>query len=138
MYGAFGVRYCREVDRAARIWNRAALGEAEEPLAGDRALAAMLMAHGLVMNGGALHAAECLADGELEAALAGYELYGQHEAVSVLREAAACLERGDEGELDRREAELEAAYAGAINDDAVLDAAFKAHLLAHPELYAVV
>ncbi|MDD9944201.1 MAG: hypothetical protein OXU20_24365 [Myxococcales bacterium] len=94
------------------------------------------MAHGLVMNGGVLHASEVLSEDEFAAALDGYAFYGQHKAVSVFRDAAACLQRANADELDTREAELDATYADVIGGDAALEAAFKKHLLAHPELYA--
>ena len=42
------------------IWNRAWKGVGPNACSGDRALAALLKAHGLAMNGGVLHAVECL------------------------------------------------------------------------------
>ena len=50
-----------QLSLADQIWNRAAL-ESGGPAAreGDRALAALLLAHGMVMNGGVGHALEVL------------------------------------------------------------------------------
>ena len=50
------------------IWNRACSGMITEFRPGDRALAGLLGAHGLIMNGGVLHAVECLAENELSEA----------------------------------------------------------------------
>jgi hypothetical protein len=44
---------------ADHVWNRAALdGGGPKPRDGDRALADLLLAHGLIMNGGLGHALE--------------------------------------------------------------------------------
>ena len=48
-----------KMNKATQIWNRALADYGlAGPALGDRALAAMLLAHGLVMNGGVLHAVE--------------------------------------------------------------------------------
>ena len=45
---------------ADRVWNRAALeGGGASPGPGDRALASLLLVHGLVINGGVHHATLC-------------------------------------------------------------------------------
>lgn len=59
-----------------RVWNRAALESGgAAPREGDRALAALLLAHGLVMNGGVHHALELLSPDEIRAAISGFEFF---------------------------------------------------------------
>lgn len=73
---------------ADRIWNRAA-GEAggESPGPGDRALASLLLVHGLVMNGGVHHALEIVDADELAAAADGFAYFGLFELASFFRGA---------------------------------------------------
>jgi hypothetical protein len=54
-----------ELSHADLVWNRACYGRLRE-LPGDRSLADMIAAHGLVMNGGVFHAVDCIAAEELE------------------------------------------------------------------------
>jgi hypothetical protein len=68
-----------------QVWNRACLQDGGvQPSRGDRALADMLVAHGLVMNGGVHHAVNCLSLEELAAAVAGYEYFRLPEVASFL------------------------------------------------------
>jgi len=72
-----------------QIWNRAALERGgDAPRAGDQALAALLVVHGLVMNGGVHHAIECVAATELAAAADGYAFFGLNEVATFFRRAA--------------------------------------------------
>ena len=58
---------------ADRVWNRAAMEEGcVSPRAGDRALSALLLVHGMVMNGGVHHALESVDPAELAAGADGY------------------------------------------------------------------
>jgi hypothetical protein len=57
--------------QADMIWNRACGEDSLRALPGDRALADLLNAHGLAMNGGVLHAIECMSAEELSEAEAG-------------------------------------------------------------------
>jgi hypothetical protein len=62
-----------EIDQ---VWNRAALQSGGlNPGEGDRALAALLVAHGMVMNGGVAHALESLSSEERSAAAAGFRFF---------------------------------------------------------------
>ncbi len=68
------------------VWNRAALdGGGTNPRAGDRALADALKVHGLVMNGGVHHAVQVVGEGEVRAAVAGFEYFGLRAIAEVLR-----------------------------------------------------
>lgn len=117
------------------IWNRACMEDGgEAPRVGDRALAALLLAHGLAMNGGVLHAAEMLSDEELAAAVAGYRFFGLEAIAALLCEARGLL--GQEAELDEQESMLDQRYAAVIPDDELLVQQFREHWAAHPEDYA--
>ena len=70
-----------------RVWNRAAMDDGgEEPRAGDRALADLLYAHGMVMNGGVHHALEVLTPDELKAAIAGFRYFSLGAVADLLEE----------------------------------------------------
>lgn len=58
------------------------------PGAGDRALAALLVVHGLVMNGGVHHALEWVQPTELSAAIEDYAYFGFDDVAAFLRGAA--------------------------------------------------
>ena len=73
---------------AQRVWNRALEPGVESLRPGDRALAAMLGAHGLVMNGGVHHALECLTPQQLLAAADGYAFFGLDDVAAFFRGAS--------------------------------------------------
>lgn len=109
---------------ADRVWNRAALeAGGESPGVGDRALASLLLVHGLVMNGGVHHAIECVESVELAAAADGYSFFGLNNVAEFFRGAATdpvlSAWNGDtEVEANRR-------YAEMVPDDAHLVARFE-------------
>lgn len=73
---------------ADRVWNRAALeGGGDSPGPGDRALASLLLFHGLANNGGVHHALKCLEPAELLAAADGYAFFGFDDCGAFLRGA---------------------------------------------------
>jgi len=79
-----------EFTTANRIWNRAvqeAGGDSAGP--GDRALAAVLLLHGPVMNGGIHHGIDLLDATQLNDAIDGYSYFGFDEAASFLRGASS-------------------------------------------------
>lgn len=107
-----------EASDEQKVWNRAALeAGGTEPREGDRALAALLLAHGMIMNGGIQRALESLSTEELEAAIGGYQFYSLDDAARLLTEA---LNEGidDEKEADER-------YAEAVPDDEAISARFR-------------
>src|ERR1700730_4458479 len=77
------------------------------------------MTHGLVMNGGVLHAVELLKPAELDTAIAGYECLGFAGAAGVLSRAKTL---GD-SDKDAEEARLDREYATAVPDDESLESA---------------
>lgn len=70
------------------------------PSAGDNALASLLYTHGLVMNGGVLHAIECCTDTELDAALDGYRFFSFDSIPAPFSDARdAASATGDLGQI---------------------------------------
>lgn len=116
------------------IWNRACFGEATEPKAGDLALAALLVFHGPAMNGGVLHAIECVGSERLAEACQGFRYFGHSRIASDLEEASRKLATKEE--LDKLDAEFNERYWRHVPEDGVLVKAFEADYAARPEIYA--
>lgn len=116
------------------IWNRACGEDPLRTLPGDRALADLLRAHGLVMNGGVLHAVECLAVSELTDAQCGYRYFGLETVAALLSRAKTILEADDDSELI--EQELDQTYLNMIPDDDLLVERFEQHWQRSPSEYA--
>jgi hypothetical protein len=116
------------------IWNRACTGHVNMAFPGDRALASLLRAHALVMNGGVIHAIECLTGEQLADAKAGFRFYGLESIVSTLSQAEAVLRAGEDPEI--YESELDQNYSGMIPDDVFLVSIFRNHLNSKPSEYA--
>ena len=118
-----------ELSQTDLIWNRAALesgGEAAR--AGDRALADLLLAHGMVMNGGVGHAVEVLSLEEFLAALSGFRFFGFDE-VALLLEGALRASEQDHELADQ-------SYERLIPDDQVLVKRFESYYRHSPEAFA--
>jgi hypothetical protein len=129
------------VSDADEIWNRACDPFAPFSHPGDAALAAVLLCHGMAMNGGLLHAVEGLEPDQRERAVAGYRLLGLDAAadavVDVARSAAALPADDDPEAGERLEEEANRRYDEALPEwDETIDRAFRAHLGRHPEAYA--
>jgi hypothetical protein len=111
-------------ETADKIWNRACLDDGRyEPMAGDKALTALLYAHGLIMNGGVDHAMEIMSDSEAIVAIAGFRFFGL-EAVAILLETG----KGNESDKDREYLE--------IANDSALGSAFEAYFKKSPQDFA--
>ena len=117
-----------------RVWNRATEGGGPEPRDGDRALSALLLAHGYAMNGGVLHAVECLDAEQLDAACRGYVHFGFAAIPDLLRSAALIVDADPLAEIE--ESRLDADYATVIPDDQILVNAFTTDFEMHPDAYA--
>ena len=112
-----------------QIWNRACLESGgTSPRTGDQALAALLLSHGLVMNGDVVHALECLSDSEIAAAIRGFEYFGLMEASNVFRQIP--------DDSEETELRLNEMYWSAVPDDDTLVQAFRVKLLASPEEFS--
>lgn len=103
-------------------------------LPGDRALADLLRAHSLVMNGAVLHAVECLTASESSDAEAGYRFYGLDAVADLLSRARTTLETDDD--LGVHEQLLDGHYADIIPADGSLVERFEKHLELSPFEYA--
>ncbi len=117
------------------IWNRAALdGGGIAPQRGDQALADVLVAHGLIMNGGVLHALELLDPNQVQRAASGMEYFGLAQASCVLLETLETLNRL--GGSEKLEAEANARYWAVLADDTTLAERFEQVFVKHPGDFA--
>ncbi len=94
----------------------------------------MLRAHGLAMNGGVLHAVECLSACELADAEAGYRYYGFEEVASLMSHAVTIVDAGID--LESHEPQLDRKYAALIPSDSSLVERFEERLKSHPSEFA--
>lgn len=116
------------VRSATRIWNRAAMdGGGTAPREGDLALAALLDAHGMAMNGGMGHVIEVLGPDEVAAAARGYRFFALDAAADVL----VALHDGQVGDAD-----VDRRYHELVPSDATLVARFEAVLASRPDAFA--
>ena len=124
-----GVRHVLKLSRQDMIWNRACLESGgSSPAVGDQALVSVLLAHGLAMNGGVVHALECLSEAEIAAAVSGYNYFGLTDASRVFEQVP-----GDSEEIEER---LNQMYWAAVPSDETLVHSFRAKLLSTPEAFA--
>jgi len=103
---------------------------------GDVALSALLVAHGLVMNGGVLHAFDVLTPGERLAGAAGYRYFGFDELGALMERDIGVPDDLDAAE--RLEHELNALYWAHVKHDEDLVTRFHRHFASNPEAYAPV
>lgn len=111
---------------ADMIWNRACGDAPVRSFPGDRALTDMLRAHGLIMNGGVLHAIECLTASEMRDAEAGYCFYGFDTVPPLLSRVKGIFEA--DNDLGENEWQLDAQYADIIPSDSSLIERFEQRL----------
>jgi hypothetical protein len=130
---------------AVAVWNRAldAYRGCENLGRGDRALAALLLAHGQVMNGGVFHTIETmqrddLADffrkDALDKAVAGYEFFGLGAVGGLLARAKDLLLKG--ADIGALEASIDSEYERIIPDDSFLFSAFERYFVDNPSDFA--
>jgi hypothetical protein len=146
------------VNNVAVTWDRAATDFfGPNPGAGDRAAGAMLLAHGLIMNGGVLNAVEVMSHAQLEAAKAGYRFFGFDGIVDLFSRVKSLLDsRPDapeeemeleaevspgvrfvyENDLGQFEEQLDSDYRLHIPDDSALEERFQQVLVARPGDFA--
>jgi hypothetical protein len=138
-----------ELTEADLIWNRACEGNGADLRRGDRALRAMISAHGLVMNGGVLHVVECLSPSELSDAECGYRFFGLDSVAELLSRArlseaeaksgwvggfVSRVRRlfGAEDGLSAQESRLDEEYHTLVPDDSFLVERFEGYWQLHP------
>lgn len=98
------------------------------PGEGDKALAALLLVHGVVMNGGIDHALVALSTDEYNAGIEGFRYFGLTRSATVLEEARSAKE----ADIDR----LNTEYGIAVPGDNKLVHAFHLKLAASPEAFS--
>lgn len=122
---------------ADKVWNRAAMEDGgTSPLEGDLALTSMLLAHGLIMNGGLHHAIDCLEQDEISAAVNGYMFFELSEIGEFIKSVASGLnltEWNTENELTAN-----ATYSDYVPSDEFLGAKFEAKYKSNPEKFSSV
>ncbi len=116
------------------IWNRACSKQCTNPCSGDTALAALLTAHGLTMNGGVLHTVECLTSQELVDAKSGYRFFGLGQVADLMSRARQLFEADED--LEYYESLLDTEYESLIPDDSLLLERFEKHLQLNPTDFA--
>ncbi len=115
---------------ADRVWNRAALESGgADPRQGDRALAALLLAHGLLMNGGFDDALDSLSREELEAAIAGFRFFAMDHAADLVERASAGAFGSDLEEANRQ-------YYEAVPEDGEIQERFHSLFASKPNVFA--
>lgn len=119
------------------IWQRALDLPDEAELPGDTALAAVLLAHGSIMNGGVLNFVEEYDVTEVDAAVAGYRWLGIDPIAELLVEVREKVARvggpKHPGKLERRS---DKAYAKVIDDDSDLEDYFRRAFAERPDDFA--
>jgi hypothetical protein len=103
-------------------------------MAGDKALQAMLLFHGAVMNGGVLDALEAFDATGLSAATKGHRYFGLGSVADFLVKSR--LSMSSEQDLDEFEAQLDADYSVLVPDDRTLEQKFKRALESRPGDFA--
>ncbi len=104
-----------ELTKAQFIWDRACSDGLNYLLPGDRALAAILVFHGAVMNGGVLHAFDCISQSEAAAAELGYRYFGLDDVADLIKDVKTGPK--DNCDLDTWEVELNNRYSLFVSDD---------------------
>jgi hypothetical protein len=124
------------MDPASEIWNRATRSDPADPQLepGDRALSAMLQAHGMVMSGGVEHLVESFDESRLAAALAGYRFFSLTDVADLLERASRTLIADDISD-DQVEA-LDDEYATLVPTDQTLDMKFRSVFQREPTAFA--
>lgn len=115
------------------VWNRACFSEGDPSKPGDKALAALLAFHGPAMNGGVLHAAECLTEAAVLAAADGFAYFGFLSVATLVREARSVVAGGED--LSEFEGRFNERYWQVIPNDSALTQVFEEDFAAHPEHY---
>ena len=126
-----------ELTVADLVWNRAAMEDGgEAPASGDVALASLLYAHGMVMNGGVLHAVELLSAEEFSDAQEGFRFFGLVEVANLFSQAKILFDAGEY--LDEHESLLDNEYLKHVPDDSSLGTRFEAHFTSSPSDFSPV
>lgn len=115
-----------------KIWNRAASGDGGEQ--GDEALAALLLFHGTVMNGGLVNALEVLDEEQIASAVEGYRFFGFDDAAALIIETQVELE--DDADPEELEESKDGEFFDLIDDDETVYEALERKLADDPAAFA--
>jgi hypothetical protein len=141
------------IDDEDAIWNRACDPFSHLAGTGDRALQALLLVHGQVMNGGLASSLEYQSADQIQAAISGFEYFGRSDIGAVLRAGmetafpAGVVEdpeaREDhmlalDDETSNRLERLDDAYNALVPRDEVLVDMFRDRLRTSPRDFAEV
>ncbi|GID30951.1 hypothetical protein C8E87_6980 [Paractinoplanes brasiliensis] len=97
---------------------------------GDRHLGALLLVHGMVMNGGPNHAADSCDPAQIAAAASACRYLGLDDLGSLIRELPAASSDSDDEDAENR---LSDAYHQLVPGDSTLSGAFEARYASTPE-----
>ena len=129
-----------ELSAADVVWNRSCGPDAPTTYPGDAAMVAVLLCHGMAVNGGLLHSCEALEPDQRAAAVAGFRLLGLDDAAEAVAEVSRRADAltGDLGEAaEQLEEEADRLYRAALPEESeTIVQAFESHLERHPEAYA--
>ncbi len=115
-----------------KIWNRAASGDGGEQ--GDEALAALLLFHGTVMNGGLVNALEVLDEEQIASGVEGYRFFGFDDAAALIVETQVELE--DDADPEELEESKDGEFFDLIDDDETVYEALERKLADDPAAFA--
>ncbi|TWT61264.1 hypothetical protein [Rubinisphaera italica] len=117
------------------VWNRAAMENGGvSPASGDAALSSLLYAHGLVSNGGVLHAVEIMTSDEFSEAQEGYRFFDLDAVASLLSHAKYFFDLGER--LSEHECRLNNEYLKLVPDDSLLSQHFELRFNTNPWEFA--
>ncbi len=123
------------LSEADLVWNRACFGNLDRlGLRGDRALTAMVLFHGFVMNGGILHPFDCLQPRKLAAAKSGYRFFGFHDVAEFISDVQIALNLSETS--DAQEASFNQHYGKLVPDDEALAKRFEEYFRTHRSDFA--
>jgi hypothetical protein len=122
---------------AELVWNRAEMEQGGDA-PGDRALAALLWAHRLTMNGGVLYAVEVLPPSDLAEAAHGYGYFSFTDVADLLLLARWMVDHEKDWNVDieSHKHSLDAEYTSQIPDVSALFERFEERFKACPDEFA--
>lgn len=123
-----------ELTNTDKIWNHACQGGGESPLPGDTALAGLLLFHGPAMNGGVLHAIECLSPEQLVSAQEGYKYFGYGGVADLIGAGEEATRQGNA--VEPLQAAFDRRYSALVPNDEVLVKSFEQHYKQYPLEYS--
>jgi hypothetical protein len=120
---------------AVRVWNRAALDRGgSHPGVGDKALAHLLVIHGLIMNGGLWHVLDARSEEEIGRGIEAFRYFGLDGVAELLAEALLLYQQETEDEEPIEQ--LNAKYDQLIPSDEYLVGAFERRFSKAPQDFA--